>query len=205
MGRPTMKLLIATHNKGKIKELNALLSEAGIDVIGLDEAGVAFDVEETGTTFEENARLKATQYANATGLLTLADDSGLEIDALNGDPGVYTARYGGANLTQTERMELVLGKLTGLQGKERSARFRCVMVLADGTGDVLSVKAGVCEGQIAQAITGDGGFGYDPIFYLLEEGLTFAQIDKSLKNQMSHRGQAVQAILPEIVKQERKR
>jgi XTP/dITP diphosphohydrolase len=195
-----MKLLIATHNKGKIKELNALLSDAGVDVIGLAEAGVLFDVEETGTTFEENARLKAVQYAQATGLLTVADDSGLEIDALNGEPGVYTARYGGADLTQTERMELVLSKLVGLEGRERTARFRCVMVLADGAGNVLSVNAGVCQGEIAQAITGDGGFGYDPIFYLPEQGVTFAQLDKLTKNAISHRGQAVRAILPEIIR-----
>lgn len=195
-----MKLLVATHNKGKIKELNTMLSDAGIDVIGLDAAGVTFDVEETGTTFEANARLKATQYAQATGLMTLADDSGLEIDALNGEPGVYTARYGGAALTQTERMELVLGKLDGLEGSERAARFRCAIVLADGKGDVLSLKEGVCEGQIAQAITGGGGFGYDPIFYLPEHGKTFAQMDKLPKNELSHRGQAVRAILPEIIR-----
>lgn len=195
-----MKLLIATHNKGKIKELNTLLSDAGIDVIGLDEAGVTFDVEETGTTFEANARLKAVQYAQATGLMTLADDSGLEIDALDGEPGVYTARYGGAGLTQPERMQLVLDKLLGLQADARSARFRCTMVLADGTGEVLSVKTGVCEGEIAQQMIGDGGFGYDPIFYLPERALTMAQIDKVEKNRISHRGQAVRAILPEIVR-----
>ncbi len=194
-----MKLLIATHNKGKIKELNALLAAEGIDVIGLDEAGVTFDVEETGTTFEANARLKAVQYAQATGLTTLADDSGLQIDALNGEPGVYTARYGGAELTQTERMALVLDKLDGLEGAQRSARFRCAIVLANGEGEVVSVKEGVCEGEIAQTIAGAGGFGYDPIFYLPEHGITFAQMDKLPKNQISHRGQAVRAILPEII------
>ena len=175
-----------------------MLVDAGVDVLGLDDAGVTFDVEETGTTFVENARLKAVQYARATGLLTLADDSGLEIDALNGEPGVYTARYGGSDLTQPERMELVLSKLEGVEN--RTARFRCVMVLADGEGEVLSVKEGICEGAIDYTMRGTGGFGYDPIFLLPDRNLTMAQIDKAAKNTISHRGQAVRAILSDILR-----
>lgn len=193
-----MKLLVATHNKGKVATLTEMLSDAGIECLSLDDAGVTFDVEETASTFLGNAELKATQYAAATGLATLADDSGLEIDALNGEPGVYTARYGGEALTQVERMQLVLSKLAGRKGDERSARFRCVLVLADASGAVVASEDGRCEGQIAEEMLGEGGFGYDPIFWRVDEGRTFAQMSSAEKYAISHRGVALRAILPHI-------
>ena len=193
-----MKLLIATHNKGKVAELSEMLAQAGIECLSLDQAGVTLDVEETGTTFLANATLKATQYAAMTGLPTLADDSGLEIDALNGEPGVYTARYGGGHLSQPERMQLVLQKLAGVEGADRSARFRCAMVLTDGEGTVIEGLEGRCEGQIALQPQGEGGFGYDPIFWRVQEQKTLAQMDSAEKHAISHRGNALRAMLPHI-------
>ena len=195
-----MKLLVATHNEGKVAEMTAMLADAGIECLSLDDAGVEFDVEETATTFIGNATLKAQQYAKATGLLTLADDSGLEIDALNGEPGVYTSRYGGAEITQRERMQLVLDKLDGLAGEQRSARFRCTVVLAGGEGEVLESAEGVCEGQIFTTMRGTGGFGYDPIFYLPERQITMAELNLQEKKAISHRGNAMRAIMPAIQK-----
>lgn len=193
-----MKLLIATHNKGKVAELSEMLAQAGIECVSLDQAGVTFDVEETGTTFLENATLKATQYAALTGLPTLADDSGLEIDALGGEPGVYTSRYGGGHLSQPERMRFVLDKLAGVAGAARSARFRCTMVLTDAAGSVIQGIEGRCEGQIALQVIGDGGFGYDPIFWRVLEGKTLAEMNSAEKHTISHRGNALRAILPHI-------
>ncbi len=196
-----MKLLIATHNQGKIGELSALVSEQGVDCVSLADVAVTFEVDETATSFIGNATLKAQQYAQATGLLTLADDSGLEIDALDGAPGVYTSRYGGAELSQTERMQLVLAQLADVDGTARAARFRCAIVLADPDGTVLAQAEGVCEGQIATALRGDGGFGYDPIFYLPEREATMAELPPEVKKQISHRGRAVRNIVPAILAQ----
>ena len=191
-----MKLLLATHNQGKVKGLTEMLGNAGIDVLSLADANVTFDVEETGATFIENAMLKATQYAAATNMLVLADDSGLEIDALDGEPGVYTARYGGKGLTQPERNQLVLDKLNGVVGDQRSARFRAVLILCAGNGEVLATAEGVCEGQIANAPAGDGGFGYDPIFLIPQQGQTLAQMSSAEKHAISHRGNALRQMLP---------
>lgn len=193
-----MKLLVATHNQGKVVEINAILASAGIECLGLAEANVTFDVEETASTFLGNATLKATQYAEMTGLLTLADDSGLEVDALDGAPGVYTARYGGAGLTQPQRNQLLLTNLSAVPDGQRSARFRCAMVLADGKGNMLAATTGVLEGTISFAPRGTGGFGYDPIFLLPERGQTLAELESAEKNVISHRKQALYAILPEI-------
>jgi XTP/dITP diphosphohydrolase len=193
-----MKLLVATHNQGKVAELNEMLTDAGIVCLTLDAAGVTFDVEETGATFIENATLKATTYAAATRMLTLADDSGLEIDALDGAPGVYSARYGGRGLQQPERNALVLRQLAGAPPAQRSARFRCAMVLADAAGHILAVTEGRCEGEIANAPSGSGGFGYDPLFYVPQQGVTLASLSQTEKQAISHRGHALRAMLPHI-------
>ena len=198
-----MKLLLATHNQGKVAGLTEMLSHAGIAVLSLDDVNVTFDVEETGTTFLENAMLKATQYAAMTNMLVLADDSGLEIDALNGEPGVYTARYGGANLTQPERNQLVLGKLAEVAEPERTARFRAVLVLCAGDGTVIQTAEGVCEGQIAHAPAGQGGFGYDPIFFIAAQQQTLAEMSSAEKHAISHRGNALRQMLPAIIAQTR--
>ena len=191
-----MKLVVATHNRGKVAEINEMLADAGVKCISLDEAGITFDVEENGDSFLANATLKAVQYAQATGLLTLADDSGLAVVALGGQPGVYTARYGGNDLTQGERNQLILDKLAEVEAEDRSAAFHCVMVVADGSGTVLGASEGQCDGQIASQPTGTGGFGYDPIFFLPDRGCTMAQLSSAEKHALSHRGQALHAILP---------
>ncbi len=188
------KLLIATHNQGKVREFAEMLDDMAIEWLNLNDVAVVEDVEETGTTFLENARLKALVYAAKTGLLTLADDSGLEVDALDGAPGVYTARYGGAGLTHEERYRLLLQNLASVPWEKRSARFRCVISLAAPDGTILGESEGVCEGMIATEPAGDGGFGYDPVFYLPEYEMTMAQVGSAVKHQISHRGRALRNI-----------
>ncbi len=190
------KLLVATHNQGKVREFAEMLADMQIEFLSLDDAGITMDVEETGSTFRENALLKANTYAQKTGLLTLADDSGLEVDALDGAPGIYTARYGGAGLTHKERYLYLLKNLTAVSPENRSARFRCVIVLTAPNGVLLGESEGICEGMIAQEPVGDGGFGYDPVFYLPERQRTMAQLSSSIKHQISHRGQAIKQIEP---------
>jgi XTP/dITP diphosphohydrolase len=191
------QLLVATHNQGKIREFAEMLADLEVGWLGLDEAGVTEDVEETAVTFRGNALLKAIAYAQMTGLLTLADDSGLEVDALNGEPGVYTARYGGAGLTAVDRYQLLLQKLASVPEAERTARFRCVIVLVDANGRLLAEAEGVCAGQIAFAPSGDGGFGYDPVFYLPDQGKTMAEMGRE-KHLVSHRGRAMRLLEPQL-------
>ncbi len=188
------KLLVATHNQGKVREYAAMLADLQIVWLGLDEAGVTLDVAETGQSFRENAILKARAYAAETGLLTLADDSGLEVDALGGRPGVYTARYGGAGLTSEARYQLLLRNLAGVPLPERTARFRCVIALAGPDGMLLGTAEGVCEGLIGETAAGSHGFGYDPVFYLPARGVTMAQLDPAEKHRISHRGRALREI-----------
>ncbi len=190
------RLLVASHNKGKVAEYADILSDLAIEWLTLDEAGVAEDVAETGATFRDNAILKAVAYARQTGLLTLADDSGLEVDALDGQPGVYTARYGGPGLSAADRYHLLLRNLRDTPPERRTARFHCVVALAGPDGELLGTADGVCEGVIAAAPAGVGGFGYDPVFYLPERGQTMAQLDAAEKHLISHRGRAAAAIAP---------
>ena len=191
------KLLVATHNKGKVKEFAEMLADLQMDWLSLGDVGVTMDVEETEDSFRGNALLKATAYAKATGLLTLADDSGLEVDALDGAPGVYTARYGGPGLTAVQRYEYLLANLTAVSQPKRNARFRCVILLMSPEGELLAEAEGVCEGEIALAAQGDGGFGYDPVFYLPEHSKTMAQLG-AIKHRISHRGRALQALEPKL-------
>jgi XTP/dITP diphosphohydrolase len=194
----TRRLLVATHNKGKVREYADILGDMGIEWLTLDEAGVANDVAETEDTFRGNAVLKATAYAQQTGLLTLADDSGLEVDALDGRPGVLSARYGGPGLSAVDRYQRLLGELRDVAAERRTARFHCVTALAAPDGALLATADGVCEGVIALGPSGDGGFGYDPVFYLPQYGQTMAQLDAVEKNRISHRGRAAAAIAPEL-------
>jgi XTP/dITP diphosphohydrolase len=191
----TRTVLVATHNRGKIAEYKDLLQELALDWVGLADVGVTRDVAETGNTFEANAILKAAAYAAETKLLTLADDSGLEVDALNGEPGVLTARYGGEGLTPKERYELLLRNLAGVSWEARTARFRCVIAVYDQSG-LVGTAEGSCEGIIATEAAGEGGFGYDPVFYLPDWGKTMAQLPPGEKHKISHRGKAVAAIEP---------
>jgi len=182
------KLLLGTRNTGKVAELKQLLQGLSYKVVSLDEVKLRRPVvaEETGSSYEENALIKARAYAAGSGLLTLGEDSGLEIDALGGEPGIYSARYGGEELSFEQRFEMILARL---QGRDRRARFRCVMALATPKGQAVAWEASV-EGLIATQPRGEGGFGYDPIFYLPELGVTMAELRPGLKNLYSHRGRA---------------
>lgn len=198
-----MKLVIATHNKGKLAEYRELLAEWDFELVSLDDLGIEHDVEETGTTFEANAQLKAEQYGEMTGLLTIADDSGLSVDALDGRPGVYSARYGGPELDSVGRRRKVLEEMQGVPMEQRTARFECVIALHDPRDPAKKVThfvAGTCEGHIALEEQDQGqGFGYDPIFQPLGYTETFGVLSNEIKHQLSHRGIAT-AKLPEIIK-----
>ncbi|MEZ4555150.1 MAG: XTP/dITP diphosphatase [Caldilineaceae bacterium] len=185
-------LLIATHNQGKLREYRALLADLPLKVVNLDEAGVDFDVDETGTTFAENALLKARAYAAATGLLTWADDSGLEVDALDGAPGVYSARYAGPDATDEDRYRKLLRTLAALPDAPRTARFRCVVALVAPDGAAYTTD-GICPGVIIDEPRGSHGFGYDPVFFLPDLGQTMAELPPAAKNRISHRGRAAAA------------
>ena len=192
-----MKLIVATKNKGKLAEIKAILS--GHTVLGQEEAGVEVAVEETGTTFAENALIKARAIAALTDGAVLADDSGLEVDALDGAPGIYSARYAGEDATDADRMQKLLAELDGVPDIQRTARFVCVMALVLPDGSEHTFR-GTCEGRIAHAPRGENGFGYDPVFELPERGRTLAEIGETEKNQISHRSRAL-AQVEEFVKQ----
>ena len=183
------KLLVATRNPGKMVELKELLDGVPFQLTSLDDEDVVEEVEETGATFEENARLKASSYASLTGLLTLADDSGLEVDALDGEPGVHSARYGGPGLTDEDRVELLLKNMEEVPWEKRAGRFRCVISILSPSQD-LGMVDGVVEGIIQYEPKGTNGFGYDPVFYLPHLDKTTAELSLEEKNLLSHRGQA---------------
>ena len=187
------RLLVATHNEGKVTEYRELLAGINVRLVKLSDVGIRWDVEETGNSFLENAVLKATVYARASKLLTLADDSGLEVDALNGEPGVRTARFGGNGLSSVQRYRLLLQKLEAIPWPNRSARFCCVVALAD-SDDVITTASGTIEGRIALEPSGTAGFGYDPIFYVPEAGVTMAELPAAVKNRISHRARALAAL-----------
>jgi XTP/dITP diphosphohydrolase len=193
-----MKAVLASNNPGKLRELNTILSALGLEVISQREAGLKLDVEETGTTFEENSLLKAQAACQASGMIAIADDSGLEVDALGGEPGVYSARYGTPDLDDAGRTALVLKNMEGKE--ERACRFVSVVTCCFPDGRIL-VARGTCEGQVAEKPQGENGFGYDPIFYVPELGKTFAQLSDGEKNARSHRGRAIQQ-LAELLKEQ---
>ncbi len=190
-----MKLVVGTNNAGKIEELNELLVDLPVDISGLDEFENIFDVEETGTTFDENAILKANSYALQTGFWALSDDSGLAVEALGGAPGVYSARYAGENAKNEERIAKLLSALAKTGSRSRRSRFVCVMALADESGAIKFIAEGVCNGRIAAAPRGTNGFGYDPIF--IPEGFeeTFGELSSTVKREISHRARAIQKII----------
>jgi len=187
-----MKLLVATHNAGKIEEYRSLLAALPVDLVFPTELGLNVPVVESGDSFEANALIKTKAYAQASGLLTLADDSGVEVDALGGAPGVRTARYAGPGASDEERYQLLLRNLAGVPWEERTARFRCVIAIVTPDGQTYTAE-GRCEGIIAFAPKGEHGFGYDPVFYMPEYGRTMAELEPVLKNRVSHRARAVQA------------
>jgi XTP/dITP diphosphohydrolase len=183
------RLLVATTNQGKLKEYRRLLEGVPFDIIGPADLGIAAEVAETGATFEENAILKATTLCAASGLPTLADDSGLEVDALEGEPGVRSARYAGDDATDAQRIKFLLKKLKKVPPGYRTARFRCVIAIAMPGGKV-DIFNGECGGEIALAPKGEHGFGYDPVFFVPELNKTMAELPLEIKNQLSHRARA---------------
>jgi XTP/dITP diphosphohydrolase len=190
-----MEILIATHNLGKLREYQALLP--GYTLIGLSDVGLgAFDVDETGSTFLDNAALKAVQYARASGRLTLSDDSGLCVDMLDGAPGVHSARYGGDGLNDADRRAYLLAQMQHIPEGQRSAHFVCVIALHDPrTGQTYAVE-GTCDGHILTEERGSGGFGYDALFVPDGHDLTYAEMPPEQKDALSHRGRAVQKLIP---------
>ena len=195
-----MKLVLASKNEKKLKEMNEILSGMEVEVCLQADVGIDVDVEETGTTFEENSMLKAKAIMEASGLPAIADDSGLCVDALNGAPGVYSARYGGEGLDDAGRYRMLLANMP--KGQPRTAKFVSVITCCFPNGDVLAAR-GECPGTIAFAPMGEGGFGYDPVFFLPKLKKTFAQLSPEEKNAISHRGKALesfQAKLEEYLK-----
>ena len=183
-----MKFILATHNPGKLREMADILSHLGVEVVSPADVGITVEVEETGATFAENAMLKAKAICAASGLPAIADDSGLCVDALNGGPGVYSARYGGEGLDDKGRYTLLLNSMRGQT--TRAAHFACAIACAFPGGKMLTAE-GRCDGAIAFAPLGEGGFGYDPVFLVPEKGKTFGQLTAEEKSEISHRGRAL--------------
>ena len=192
------KIVFATANEGKVKEIKEILGDFPIEVVSMKEMGITADIEENGATFEENSLIKARALVKLTGLPALADDSGLEVDYLNGEPGIYSARYLGRDTDYDYKNKYIIDKLSEAKGEERSARVVCVisLVLPDGRE---FVEKGVVEGLIGYEQKGENGFGYDPIFYLPEYGKTSAELPPEEKNRISHRGKALTAMKKLIV------
>ena len=192
-----MKIVLASHNQGKMKEMQPILAGYGVELVLQSALGMNIEVEETGMTFRENALLKAHAVADATNMPAIADDSGLMVDALNGAPGVYTARYGGEGLSDAERYRLLLSALTGQTN--RAAHFYSCIACVFPTGETLTAQ-GVCDGTIAFAPMGADGFGYDPVFFVPSLRKTFAQMTAEEKNSVSHRAKALAAFRNEFEK-----
>jgi len=190
-----IKLLVATNNRGKVREYAELLDDLPVRLTFPAQEGLSLEVDETGETFAENAILKARAFAEASGLLTLADDSGLEVDALDGAPGVRSARYAGPGASDEDRYRLLLRRLAGVPAEGRTARFRCVVALATPEGEVQTAE-GRCEGVIGFEPRGTHGFGYDPVFYMPDRGRTMAELLPEVKNRISHRARAARAAMP---------
>lgn len=188
------KIIFATGNENKMKEIRMILADLGMPILSMKEAGITADVEENGTTFEENALIKATEIAKMTeNCIVLADDSGLEIDYLNKEPGIYSARYAGVDTSYDIKNQMLLDRLAGVPDEKRTARFVCAVAAAFPDGSTEVVR-GTIEGIIGYEIAGENGFGYDPIFYLPEYGCTTAELSPEKKNELSHRGNALRAM-----------
>lgn len=194
------RVIFATKNKGKIKEIQAVLGDS-YEVITMEEAGINTDIDETGTTFEENAAIKAETVRDLCGEIVLADDSGLEIDYLNGEPGIYSARYMGHDTSYDIKNKNLIDRLEGVPDEKRTARFVCAVAAAFPDKPTIVVR-GTMEGIIGYEIKGENGFGYDPIFFLPEYGMTSAELSPEEKNRISHRGKALRAIKEKLEEME---
>lgn len=187
------RLIFATGNQDKMKEIRMILADSGYEILSMKEAGIEADIVEDGKTFEENAVIKAKAISKLAGCLVLADDSGLEVDAMNGAPGIYSARFEGVDTPYSIKNKIIMDKLEGLPEEERTARFVCAIAAAWPDGRI-ETRRGTIEGRIAHEPAGENGFGYDPIFYVPEYGKTTAQLDPEEKNKISHRGKALRMI-----------
>lgn len=193
------KIIFATGNQGKMHEIRQILGDMDLEVVSMKEAGIDIDIVEDGTTFEENAIIKAKAVAAYTDAIVLADDSGLEIEYLNNEPGIYSARYMGADTPYSVKNQNFIDRLKGVPDEKRTARFVCVIAAAMPDGEIFTTK-GVIEGRIAEEEKGENGFGFDPIFYVPEYGCTTAQLSEEQKNAISHRGKALEAMKEELRK-----
>jgi XTP/dITP diphosphohydrolase len=185
-----MKIVLATGNQGKVRELKSILADFDIEILSLKDFPEIGEIIEDGTTFAENAIKKAREVTQATCLVALADDSGLEVDFLDGAPGIYSARFAGEGRSDLDNNQKLLGLLNDVPEDKRTARFRCIIAITTPCGDVFTAD-GTCEGIVGREMKGDKGFGYDPLFYLPEHDQTFAELDLGLKNRISHRGRAL--------------
>ena len=192
-------IIFATGNEGKMHEIRQILGDMDVNILSMKEAGIAVDIIEDGTTFEENAIIKAKAIAALTDHIVLADDSGLEIDYLNGEPGIYSARYMGENTSYDVKNANLIGRLEGVEDERRSARFVCAIAAVLPDGEILT-SLGTVEGRIAYEPKGGNGFGFDPIFYLPEYDCTTAQLSEEEKNSISHRGRALRSMKQKLEK-----
>lgn len=188
------KFVVATRNKGKMREIVGILSRFSFDVISMEQAGILKDIEENGSSFEENAMIKAREIFKLTGEMVMADDSGLEVDYLNGAPGIYSSRFAGEGASDEDRNNKLLDMLANVPFEKRTARFVCAVALIFPNGESFTVR-GTCEGYIGTKPEGVNGFGYDPLFYLSEYNMTMAQIGVEEKNRISHRGRALELMV----------
>ena len=191
------KIIFATGNAGKVKEIQMIMEDTGMEVMSMKEAGISIDIEENGTTYEENALIKARAVAKYTNAIVMADDSGLEVDYLNGEPGIHSARYLGEDTSYKIKNENIIGRLDGVPDEKRTARFVCAIAAVLPDGRELTTRATI-EGRIDYEEKGSHGFGYDPIFYVPEFEKTTAQLTEEEKNQISHRGKALQLMKEEL-------
>ncbi|MBE5869578.1 MAG: XTP/dITP diphosphatase [Lachnospiraceae bacterium] len=191
------KIVFATGNAGKVKEVQAILADLGMEVLTMKEAGIKIDIEENGSTYEENALIKARAVAACTDAIVMADDSGLEIDYLGGEPGVFSARYMGEDTSYRIKNNHLIQRLAGVPDEKRTARFVCAIAAVLPNGEELTTR-GIVEGLIGYEEAGENGFGYDPIFYLPEFGRTTAQLSAEEKNQISHRGRALELMKEQL-------
>ena len=187
------KIIFASNNEGKIKEVKQICSDMNVEIISMKEAGIELDIEENGTTFEENALIKAEAIMKVTGQITIADDSGLEVDYLGGEPGVYSARYMGHDTPYDIKNQAIIDRLKGVEEKDRTARFVCAMAAVFPDGRHFTTR-GTMEGIIGYEIKGSNGFGYDPIVYLPQYQKTSAELSPEEKNKISHRGEALEKL-----------
>ena len=192
------RIIFATSNEGKMKEIRLIMADSGYEVVSLKEAGISADIEENGTTFEENAVIKASAIAKLTGGLAMADDSGLEVDYMDKAPGIYSARFLGEDTSYDIKNNYILDKLKDVPLAERSARFVCAIALADAKGNTMTKRATI-EGYIGYEIRGENGFGYDPIFMVPEYNKTTAELSIEEKNKISHRAKALMAMKEELL------